>query len=216
MVVHDDRADPRHDGDPKAPGGPERFFPARSRTFSFRRRPTSRRGSITPRGSAPYPVLVCLHKGGFVGGDAEAYDGCRRRLASLADIAIISVNYRLAPEHKYSRRLTGDSAEYGQPFRNVRSVVTFSCLRRLMPCARQNGWSLPSSSSRRLRRVVSARWRAVASSKYALAGRLPDVHAPSQDQVGIRTVSVAGRVSCRIGYRAPNRDAFRLVLKCPV
>ena len=51
-------------------------------------------------------MLVYLHGGGFIAGDADTYDGVMRRLASLAHVAVVSVNYRLAPEHKYPAALT--------------------------------------------------------------------------------------------------------------
>ena len=59
-----------------------------------------------PDATAPVAVLVYLHGGGFIAGDADTYDGVMRRLASLAHVAVVSVNYRLAPEHKYPAALT--------------------------------------------------------------------------------------------------------------
>jgi acetyl esterase len=58
-----------------------------------------------PDRTTPVPVLVYLHGGGFIAGDAEAYDGVVRRLASHAQAAVVSVNYRLAPEHKFPAAL---------------------------------------------------------------------------------------------------------------
>jgi len=58
-----------------------------------------------PNTDVPVPVLLYLHGGGFIAGDADAWDGVVRRLASLAQIAVVSLNYRLAPEHKYPAAL---------------------------------------------------------------------------------------------------------------
>ncbi len=45
------------------------------------------------------PVLVYLHGGGFVvGGGFRAHDRICRTLARLADVAVLSVDYRLSPE----------------------------------------------------------------------------------------------------------------------
>lgn len=47
------------------------------------------------------PVLVYFHGGGFTIGNIATHDGLCRRLAHLADCAVLSVDYRLAPEHKF-------------------------------------------------------------------------------------------------------------------
>ena len=48
------------------------------------------------------PVLVYFHGGGWVIGDIESHDGtCKQLLAELGDAVVVSVDYRLAPEHKY-------------------------------------------------------------------------------------------------------------------
>lgn len=46
-------------------------------------------------------VLVWLHGGGWLGGDLEGYDIVVRALANRAGCAILCVDYRLAPEHRY-------------------------------------------------------------------------------------------------------------------
>jgi acetyl esterase len=47
------------------------------------------------------PVLVFFHGGGWVIGDVEGYDTLCRALANESRCAVVSVNYRLAPEHKF-------------------------------------------------------------------------------------------------------------------
>jgi acetyl esterase len=47
------------------------------------------------------PVLVFFHGGGWVVGDIETHDTVCRHLANRAECAVISVDYRLAPEHKF-------------------------------------------------------------------------------------------------------------------
>jgi acetyl esterase len=57
-----------------------------------------------PRGAAPgdiLPALVFLHGGGWMIGSIETYDVVCRRLANDAGVAVVSVEYRLAPEHLY-------------------------------------------------------------------------------------------------------------------
>jgi acetyl esterase len=47
------------------------------------------------------PVLVYFHGGGFMIGSVATHDGLCRRLAHLSGCAVLSVDYRLAPEHKF-------------------------------------------------------------------------------------------------------------------
>jgi acetyl esterase len=46
------------------------------------------------------PLLVYFHGGGFVVGDIESHDGLCRMICRDAAIHVVSVDYRLAPEHK--------------------------------------------------------------------------------------------------------------------
>src|SRR5262245_30671229 len=54
-----------------------------------------------PSGQAPFPALVFFHGGGWVIGDIETHDGICRSLANASGSVVASVDYRLAPEHKY-------------------------------------------------------------------------------------------------------------------
>ncbi|HJU19899.1 MAG TPA: alpha/beta hydrolase, partial [Stellaceae bacterium] len=47
------------------------------------------------------PVLVYFHGGGWVIGDIDTHDPVCRHLANAARCAVVSVDYRLAPEHKF-------------------------------------------------------------------------------------------------------------------
>jgi len=49
----------------------------------------------------PQPLLMYFHGGGWVIGDIDTHDNLCRSLASAADCTVISVDYRLAPEHKF-------------------------------------------------------------------------------------------------------------------
>lgn len=55
----------------------------------------------TPEGDAPLPVLVYFHGGGWVIGDISTHDATCRSLANAAGCIVVSVGYRLAPEHKF-------------------------------------------------------------------------------------------------------------------
>ncbi len=47
------------------------------------------------------PVLVYFHGGGFVLGNIDSHDIVVRSLAKVADCIVVSVDYRLAPEHRF-------------------------------------------------------------------------------------------------------------------
>ncbi|GAB2993684.1 alpha/beta hydrolase [Mycobacterium bourgelatii] len=53
-----------------------------------------------PPVKAEAPLLVFFHGGGFVVGDIESHDGLCRMICRDAAIHVLSVEYRLAPEHK--------------------------------------------------------------------------------------------------------------------
>jgi len=54
-----------------------------------------------PHGAGVKPVLVYLHGGGWVIGSLDSYDATCRELAEGAGCVVVSVDYRLAPEHRY-------------------------------------------------------------------------------------------------------------------
>ena len=51
-------------------------------------------------GAEPSGVLLWLHGGGWVIGDLESADATARMLANRSGAVVVSVDYRLAPEHK--------------------------------------------------------------------------------------------------------------------
>jgi acetyl esterase len=71
----------------------------------------------------PAPCLIYLHGGGWVIGSLDSHDGVCRRLAFAGDVLVASVDYRLAPEHKFPaglddciaavRWIAGHGAEWG-------------------------------------------------------------------------------------------------------
>jgi acetyl esterase len=52
-------------------------------------------------GGTPAPLLVYFHGGGWVIGDLDTHDGLCRFLAAAAGTTVLSIDYRLAPEHPF-------------------------------------------------------------------------------------------------------------------
>ena len=58
-----------------------------------------------PRGEGPFPVLINMHGGGWVLGRPDMDDRRCSRIALEAQAVVISLDYRLAPEHPYPAAL---------------------------------------------------------------------------------------------------------------
>lgn len=55
----------------------------------------------TPAGEGPFPALVYYHGGGWVIGNLDTVEVPCRLLTNRANCVVVSVDYRLAPEHKF-------------------------------------------------------------------------------------------------------------------
>jgi acetyl esterase len=84
---------------------------------------------FTPQGAGPFPLLVFLHGGGWVIGSPATHAKLCAELAEGGGVLVVSVHYRLAPEHpapaalddcvaaitwavKHASELNGDSARF--------------------------------------------------------------------------------------------------------
>lgn len=54
-----------------------------------------------PGGSGTFPTVVFFHGGGFVFGDLDTHDNMARTLCRTAHCVVVSVDYRLSPEHPF-------------------------------------------------------------------------------------------------------------------
>lgn len=56
---------------------------------------------LRPKDDAPKPTVVYFHGGGWMVGDIDSHLGHARRICTQADMVVVSVAYRLAPEHRF-------------------------------------------------------------------------------------------------------------------
>lgn len=63
-----------------------------------------------PSDATDLPICVYLHGGGFVIGDLDSHDPLCRCLANRSGAIVVSVDYRLAPEHCYPAAVEDSSA----------------------------------------------------------------------------------------------------------
>ena len=54
-----------------------------------------------PEGDAPFPVMVYFHGGGWVIGNLDTHHAFCHALAKTSNCLVVSVDYRLAPEHRH-------------------------------------------------------------------------------------------------------------------
>jgi acetyl esterase len=82
---------------------PARLYVPRSRMGRARATADSSTADSSAAGSsaAGAPLLVHLHGGGMVYGDFDTYDASCRFLAERADALVLTIAYRLAPEHPF-------------------------------------------------------------------------------------------------------------------
>lgn len=74
-----------------------------------------------PRGMSggDQPTLVFFHGGGFQGGSLDSHDAPCRFLAEQAGVQVISIDYRLAPEHPFPAAVQDCRAAYDEVVRTA-------------------------------------------------------------------------------------------------
>ncbi|MDQ7803414.1 alpha/beta hydrolase [Amycolatopsis sp. A133] len=65
---------------------------------------------------APGPAIVYFHGGGFVLGSLDTHEGACRLLAEEAGVRVVSIGYRLAPEHPFPAAATDAIAAFSHVF----------------------------------------------------------------------------------------------------
>ena len=74
-------------------------------------------------GDGALPVLLYFHGGGMVIGDIDMYDSLMRYIARRGRIAVLSVDYRLGPEHRFPRGYEDAFDAYAWLHRNAAALA---------------------------------------------------------------------------------------------
>src|SRR5262245_21748986 len=56
---------------------------------------------LIPRGAASDRRLLYIHGGGWTAGDLDSHRAMVSRIALAADVPVLAIHYRLAPEHPF-------------------------------------------------------------------------------------------------------------------
>lgn len=67
---------------------------------------------LPPAGGPPAPLLVFYHGGGWVFGDLDSHDSACRLICRDAEVHVLAIDYRLAPEHPAPAALDDAYAAY--------------------------------------------------------------------------------------------------------
>ena len=73
-------------------------------------------------GADPVPTLMFIHGGGMALGDLDSHDGACRYLAEHSGVQVLSIDYRLAPEHPYPAAVEDCFAAYQWLVKNADSL----------------------------------------------------------------------------------------------
>jgi acetyl esterase len=102
-----------------------------------------------PSGKPPFPLLAFFHGSGFVLCSLDTHDGMCRNLCAGAGCVVVSVDYRLAPEHRYPAGL--DDCVFATRWIADHARELEGDAARLVVCGDSAGGNLAAATALRLR-----------------------------------------------------------------
>src|SRR5580700_619279 len=102
-----------------------------------------------PAGQGPFPLLAFYHGSGFVLCSLDTHDGMCRNLCAGAGCIVVSVDYRLAPEHKYPEGL--DDCVFATRWIAAHAGELDGSAGRLAVCGDSAGGNLAAAAALRIR-----------------------------------------------------------------
>src|SRR5206468_12422355 len=79
---------------------------------------------VPTESASPRPLLLYMHGGGWVVCDLDTHDNVCRFLPREAGVLVLSVDYRLAPEHPFPAAVEDSLAAYGHVVENAAELGT--------------------------------------------------------------------------------------------
>jgi len=102
-----------------------------------------------PLGAGPFPLLVFFHGSGFVLCSLDTHDGICRNLCAGGGCVVVSVDYRLAPEHKFPAGL--DDCVFATRWAADHAAVLDADAHRMGIAGDSAGGNLAAAAALRLR-----------------------------------------------------------------
>ena len=103
----------------------------------------------TPDGPEPCPIMLYFHGGGYVKGGIEESDAFCRNLARVTRYMVLSIDYRLAPEHRFPAAL--DDAVAATIWAGTHAVDLGGAPGPIVLCGESAGGNLATVTCLRLR-----------------------------------------------------------------
>lgn len=73
---------------------------------------------VIPRGKGPFPVMVYIHGGGWLGGNKCHYARICRQFAETGTL-VFNINYRLVPEYRFPAQLQDTASAVAWAYKNA-------------------------------------------------------------------------------------------------
>jgi acetyl esterase len=102
-----------------------------------------------PVGPGPFPLLAFFHGSGFVLCSLDTHDGMCRNLCAGVGCVVVSVDYRLAPEHRYPAGL--DDCVFATRWIAEHAAELEGDVGRLAVCGDSAGGNLAAAAALRIR-----------------------------------------------------------------
>ncbi|CAA9429765.1 MAG: hypothetical protein AVDCRST_MAG35-2514, partial [uncultured Quadrisphaera sp.] len=151
-----------------------------------------------PSASAAVGVVVYLHGGGHVTGTVASYDGLTRRLANRVPAAVVSVDYRRAPEHRCPAAVEDAEAAYRWALENAGELAPGSTGRV----------AIAGDSAGGNNAAVLARWLRDGDLARSEQPALQVLVYPPVDAVAYRARAYPSHVECGEGYGLLHADGL--------